>query len=582
MIRVEPLDQHNILQRLRSSGILLESPCNGKGLCGKCKVKILSGEVSQPTEQEKKILSGEQLRSGIRLACLTVPLGPVEMDPLGLLDEKPNNVLRGGELPDIDFCPSVTAEQVAVTKPDLENGWSLCEGVGDALNPVRNLPLSLVQKLPDLMDWEQLWCVCHDGVPVDLRTDRQVYGLAVDIGTTTVAVSLADLQTGKICAEDGFVNPQKAFGLDVLSRIHYDMEHPNGVLDLQNAIVQRLQQSAQKLSAEAGIPLDSIYEVVVGGNSTMLHCLLGVPLKSLGVAPYSSVFTRPMSVPAAELGLKLNKETRVYCIPSVSTYIGGDIVSGVLASRIDEATDTVLFVDIGTNGEIVLSRKGRMYSCSCAAGPALEGMNISCGMRAEPGAVEHVSLEDGKVTLGIIAKEAPRGLCGSGLLEAVSQAVTLGIINKTGRISGNSDFTDTDEEGKRRLVLDREHGIYLTQNDIRQVQFCKGAILSGILTLMQRLELDEKDIDRAIVAGQFGKHLNPDSLTGSELIPSTLGDRIIYIGNSSMVGAQMCLLSQNERLRAERIAGKVEYIELSVSQGYEKLFTRCLQFGGKR
>lgn len=582
MIRVEPHGDLNILARLRTSGVLLESPCNGKGLCGKCKFRILSGTVSEPMEQEKKILTEEELRSGIRLACLTIPMGPVEMDPLGLLDEKPNNVLRGGELPDITYEPSVTASQVEVQQPDLENGWSLCETMGDALHGAKDLPLSLVQKLPKLMDKSQLWCVCQDDVPVDLREDRNVFGLAVDVGTTTVAVSLMDLQSGNVCAEDGFVNPQKAFGLDVLSRIHYDMEHPGGVLHLQKAIVQRLQQSAEKLAVSAGISLDTIYEVVVGGNSTMLHALLGVPLKSLGVAPYSSVFTRPMTVPAEALGMKLNKEARIYCIPSVSTYIGGDIVSGVLASRIDQATDTVLFVDIGTNGEIVLSRQGHMYSCSCAAGPALEGMNISCGMRAEPGAVEHVALEEEGVSLGIIGNAAPRGLCGSGLLEAVSQAVSKGILNKAGRISGNSCFTDTDENGKRRIVLDREHGIYLTQNDIRQVQFCKGAILSGILTLMERLELKEEDIDRVIVAGQFGKHLNPDSLTGAELIPSTLGDRISYIGNSSMVGAQMCLLSRKERLHAEKIAGNVEYIELSVSQGYEKLFTRCLQFGGKR
>ena len=241
----------------------------------------------------------------------------------------------------------------------------------------------------------------------------------------------------------------------------------------------------------------------------------------------------------------------------------------------------MLFVDIGTNGEIVLSRAGELYSCSCAAGPALEGMNISCGMRAEPGAVERVVLEDGGITLGIIGQAEPKGLCGSGLLEAVSQAVRNGILNKAGRISGGSAFTDLDENGKRRIVLDEKHGIYLTQNDIRQVQFCKGAILSGIITLMEQLDLTAGDIDRVIVAGQFGKHLNPESLTGAELIPAALGDRISYIGNSSMVGAQLCLINRQERVHAEKIAGNVEYIELSVSAGYEKRFTKCLQFGGK-
>lgn len=581
MLRVEPLNNMNILESLRSSGIYLESPCNGKGLCGKCKVKILSGKVSGLTHQEQKILTKEEIACGIRLACLTIPLETIEIDPMGLSEEKTNNVLRGGDLPKIVFEPAVTCELLDVQKADLENGWSVCEGIGTCLHRAKKLSLSLIQKIPCLSAHE-LYCVYYNDDPIDLRIDQNIYGLAVDIGTTTVAVSLIDLLSGKRLVEDGFVNPQKAFGLDVLSRIHYDMEHPGGVLDLQSAIVQRLQQSAEKLAKEASISLDAIYEVVVSGNSTMLHALLGVPLKSLGVAPYSSVFTRPMTVHARELGLNLNAEAQVYCIPSVSTYIGGDIVSGVLASRIDNAEDTVLFVDIGTNGEIVLSQKGRMYSCSCAAGPALEGMNISCGMRAEPGAIEHVTFEEASVKLGTIGDLPPRGLCGSGLLEAVSQAVGKGVINKAGRISGNSCFTDIDENGKRRIILDQEHGIYLTQNDIRQVQFCKGAILSGILTLMQRLELTEADIDRVIVAGQFGKHLNPESLTGAELIPSTLGDRILYVGNSSIAGAQMCLLSHSERLRGEHISEKITYIELSVSTGYEKLYTKCLQFGGIR
>ena len=580
MLKLEPCGRQNILECLRAAGFLPESPCNGKGLCGKCRVRVLSGVVSPLTEREKACLSAREIESGVRLACLAVPESGVEIDPLALLGEQTGKVLGGGELPRVELKPVLRMERIRPVPPDLENGWSLEESVKNALGREAALPLSLLRKLPELGFADQLWAVFRGDELLDLRPDRQLHGLAVDIGTTTVAVSLVDLTDGALLGEDGFVNPQKAFGLDVLSRIHYDLEHPGGVADLQLAIVERLQRSAQQLAGSAGVPLDSIYEIVVGGNATMLHCLLGVPLRSLGVAPYSSVFTSPMSVPARELGFALHGETNVYCIPSVSTYIGGDIAAGILASRLDEAKDTALFVDIGTNGEIVLSRAGRMYACSCAAGPALEGMNISCGMRAETGAVEHVTLTESGVVLGVIGGAVPRGLCGSGLLEAVSQAVKWGAIGRTGRISADSPFTDTDENGKRRLVLDREHGIWLTQNDIRQVQLCKGAILSGILTLMSCLELCAEDIDRIVVAGQFGKHLKPESLTGAELIPASLGDRITYIGNSSMAGARLCLLSGEERLRGERIAGNVDYIELSVSPGYEKLFTRCLQFGG--
>ena len=580
MLKVQSHGEMNLLDCLRSSGILLESPCNGKGICGKCKVKILSGAVSALTEQEKRYLTREEIAGGIRLACLTIPQGEVELDEQGLLQEKPNNVL-GGEAVHVELNPLLTVEQIDVTKPTLENGYSLSRAMGDTLLREAAPPLSLLEKLPGLTQEKHLWKVSYAGKTIDLVKQPERYGLAVDIGTTTVAVSLIDFATGNVRAEEGFVNPQKAFGLDVLSRIHYDMEHTNGVLELRRVIVERLQKAAEEMVKRVNVALDAIYEVVVGANATMLHALLGIPLKSLGTAPYSSVFTQPVTVLAKELGFSLHDQTRLYCIPSVSTFIGGDIVSGVLASQLDRAEDTALLVDIGTNGEIVLSQKGRMYSCSCAAGPALEGMNISCGMRAEPGAVEHVTLGDEGVQLQTISNLPPVGLCGSGLLEAISQVVEKGIVGKTGRIASESALVNTDEEGKRRVVLDGERNIYLTQSDIRQVQFCKGAILSGILTLMQRLGLEDREIDRVIVAGQFGKHLNPESLTGAGLIPASLKERISYIGNSSMMGAHLCLLNQNERRRAEEVAKNIEYIELSVSPGYEKLFTKCLQFGGR-
>lgn len=580
MLKVQSHGEMNLLDCLRSSGILLESPCNGKGICGKCKVKILSGAVSALTEQEKRYLTREEIAGGIRLACLTIPQGEVELDEQGLLQEKPNNVL-GGEAVHVELNPLLTVEQIDVTKPTLENGYSLSRAMGDTLLREAAPPLSLLEKLPGLTQEKHLWKVSYAGKTIDLVKQPERYGLAVDIGTTTVAVSLIDFATGNVRAEEGFVNPQKAFGLDVLSRIHYDMEHTNGVLELRRVIVERLQKAAEEMVKRVNVALDAIYEVVVGANATMLHALLGIPLKSLGTAPYSSVFTQPVTVLAKELGFALHDQTRLYCIPSVSTFIGGDIVSGVLASQLDRAEDTALLVDIGTNGEIVLSQKGRMYSCSCAAGPALEGMNISCGMRAEPGAVEHVTLGDEGVQLQTISNLPPVGLCGSGLLEAISQVVEKGIVGKTGRIASESALVNTDEEGKRRVVLDGERNIYLTQSDIRQVQFCKGAILSGILTLMQRLGLEDREIDRVIVAGQFGKHLNPESLIGAGLIPASLKERISYIGNSSMMGAHLCLLNQNERRRAEEVAKNIEYIELSVSPGYEKLFTKCLQFGGR-
>lgn len=577
MLHVEPREGRTILELLREKGILLESPCNGKGLCGKCKVRILKGEVSARSAQEENFLTPEERDFGIRLACLTVPLEEVELDPLGLLREGGGGVLGSGERPDIPLAPVVTEEPIHLAPSSFEDGRSMCA----ALEVGGDLPLSLMRELPALEENREVCLVRYGGAPVALQTDGTLYGLAVDIGTTTVAVALLDLRTGARLAEDGFVNPQKAFGLDVLSRIHYDIEHPGGVLELQRVLVERLEQSARTLTESLGRTPETIYEVVVGGNSTMLHALLGIPLASLGQAPYRSVFSHAVTVLASELGLALHPQARVYCIPSVSAYIGGDIVSGALASRLDQVEDTVLFLDIGTNGEMILSQHGRMYACSCAAGPALEGMNISCGMRAEPGAVEHVRLDGGCVELGVIGGGAsPRGLCGSGLLEAISQAVSHKLIAKSGRLTADSPLTDTDERGKWRLVLDAAHGLYVTQADIRQVQLCKGAILSGILTLLKQLKVEPEAVDRVLVAGQFGKHLDPASLTGAGILPACLREKISYIGNSSMTGAELCLLSGAERQRAEALAQTISYVELSISDGYEELFTRSLQFGG--
>lgn len=576
MLHVEPRAGLNILELLREEGILLESPCNGKGLCGKCKVRILSGAVSPRSAQEEAFLTPAERADGVRLACLTVPLEGVDIDPLGLLHESRGGVLGSGERPDIPLATAVTAEPIHLAPASFEDRRSMCA----ALEVGNDLPLSLMRERAALDGEQDAWLVRYCGAPAALRTDGTLCGLAVDVGTTTVAVALLDLKTGNRLAEDGFVNPQKAFGLDVLSRIHYDIEHPGGVLELQRVLVERLGESAQPLTSSIGQSPECIFEVVVGGNSTMLHALLGVPLGSLGQAPYRSVFHHAVTVPAAELGLALHPQARVYCIPSVSAYIGGDIVSGALATRLDQAEDTVLFLDIGTNGEMILSKHGKMYACSCAAGPALEGMNISCGMRAEPGAVEHVCLDGDRAELGVIGDAAPRGLCGSGLLEAISQGVAHKLIAKSGRLTLDSPLTDTDENGKRRLVLDAAHGLYVTQADIRQVQLCKGAILSGILTLLKELKVELEEVDRVLVAGQFGKHLDPASLTGAGILPTCLGDKIVYIGNSSMTGAELCLLSRAERQRAQELAREISYVELSISDGYEDLFTRSLQFGG--
>ena len=574
MLRVEACGE-TILEQLRQGGTLLESPCNGKGLCGKCRVRVVEGDAGPVTEEEKRFLTPEELLGGMRLACMAVPATPVALDPLGLLGEGEDRVLGGGEMPSIPLDPAVTAQSLALDTQAMARGGSLLDGLPGAWGPhgpglplLRSLPLAAQDGEAEAVSWQ--------GTTVALRRPGPLWGLAVDIGTTTVAVALADLRTGAVLGEEGFVNPQKAFGLDVLSRIHYTLEHPGGERELQAAIVQGIQDSAQALCRRAGGTTQDVFEVAVAGNATMIHALLGVDPASLARAPFYNVFHGPVSLSAGELGLELHPAARVYCLSAVSAYIGGDIVAGALATRLDEGEETVFFVDIGTNGEMILRQGGRLVSCSCAAGPALEGMNISCGMRAAPGAVEQVTIQRDRVSLGVIGGGSPKGLCGSGLLDAVSQGLAAGAIGTNGRLAADHPLVETDQ-GKRRMALGE--GLWLTQGDIRQVQLCKGAILSGCLTLLERLELAPGDIDQVLVAGQFGRHLSPESLVGAGLLPAAWKDKIAYVGNTSRTGALMCLLSTAERRRAEVIARSVSYVELATWPGYEAIFTKSMSFG---
>lgn len=575
MYRIEAGAQ-TILESLRAQNVPLEAPCNGKHLCGKCKVHIRSGKTSPVTPEEAQFLSAEEQAEGIRLACFARAETDLEVERLSQSEHR-GKILSGGDFRDVPWDPALTLRRFIPFRPTLENQYTLwdCAALPLGLETARP-PLTLLRALPELIFQPELTAVFREERLVALSTEHAAHALAVDIGTTTVVCSLVDMQSGRILAEEAFLNPQKAFGLDVLSRIHHSMEE-EGVIALQQVLIDRLNTAIRALANRAVVCADTIYEAVVGGNATMVHSLLALPMASLGRAPYASVYRQAAVFSAGALGLEMCPDGVVYCVPAVSSYIGGDIVAGAMVTNLDQARDNVLFIDIGTNGEIVLSRGGRLLSCSCAAGPALEGMNISCGMRADIGAIEGVQAQGEQLVLSVIGGGVPQGLCGSGILEVICAGLRCGAIAASGRLDKNHPLVAA-EEGSCKLVLSAEHRIFLTQKDIRQVQLCKGAILSGILTLLRHAGLQETQIDRVLVAGQFGKHLTPDSLTGSGLIPQGLRDKIHYIGNSSQMGAMACLYSREKRRQAERIAQEMDYIELSALEGYETAFTRAMTF----
>ena len=565
----------SLMDIMLDAGLFIDNACGGKGLCGKCRVRITKGETGPVSETESHILKADEIESGIRLACLVYPESDIEIELLQ--KEKKHDVLASGYMPDFDFDQDIVKRRVTIHKPTLEDQTPFEDQV-------------LAETGCECFEYEALsehsmmpgdyTAVIHGNRVVALEpgdTSAALYGVAIDIGTTTVVCSLIDMNTGEELGHASEINAQKFFGLDVLTRITYEIEHPeDGREKLQKAIVGSINKMVASVCEKHGVSQEQIYEFSVGANCTMMHMLMGVDARPIGKAPFAPVFARARDVKADSIGLKAAAGARLYCLPSVSAYIGADIVAGAYVCDLRSETGNVIFIDIGTNGEIVLASHGKLMSCSCAAGPALEGMNISSGMRAAEGAIEDISIGENGIELKIIGDCEPAGICGSGILTVTKELLRTGIVRKTGAFvkAGKFDesdyrskFIEVDDEGKRSFRM-TEGGngsdpLYITQGDIRQVQLAKGAILSGFMALMKRAGIGMEDLDKVLIAGQFGAHL-----------PA----RIKYVGNTSKTGAYMALMSGKVKEEMQRLAHEMDYLELGATENYERLLSECLIF----
>ncbi len=515
----------SLMQIMQDNNVPVDSACGGRGTCGKCKVNIIDAN------------GADALETGVQLACKVFPKSDITIEPVrnNASNNASNNdtatgykALTSGYLPEFEFDSSA----VPASAP---------------------------------------------------------YGIAIDIGTTTVVCTLVDMRTGEMLGQASEINAQKDFGADVISRITYEIENPEtGIEKLQEAIVCVINRMIAEVCQNNRISSSQVNEVSVSANCTMTHMLLGVDARSIGVAPFTPAFTEAMYVTAESIGISAAPGAMIYCLPQVSGYIGGDIVAGAHVCDLKDEPGNVMFIDIGTNGEIVLSSHGKLISCSCAAGPALEGMNISCGMRAEEGAIEDVEITEEGVNIKVIGDIEPVGICGSGILAAVKELVRTGIVKDSGAFVRtrrlNTDdyrlkYIRVDEEGKRSFVISSKNApISISMLDVRQVQLAKGAILSGFTALLNKSGLKYEDLDKVIVAGQFGAHLPASSLTGSGLLPFEVEDKIEYVGNTSMTGAYMALMSRKERSAMEELAKQIEYLELGAIENYENLLADCMMF----
>jgi uncharacterized 2Fe-2S/4Fe-4S cluster protein (DUF4445 family) len=592
--RLEIEENESILHAIRRAGLhsFVEAPCNGKHTCGKCRIVVRGGAVSPPTAKELSLLTAEELAQGIRLACLTqasAPLSPVLVETA---TSNMQHILGEGFMPSFILAPRLKKRRYTFERQESEAGgipsdslFGRVEQAAGAALPTNDV--HLLRQLADIGIDQDFDIVYFDDKPIALETacgSEKLLGIAVDIGTTTVACTLLDLESGTQLGLASAINPQTAFGADVLSRIEHTMQAPDGLAELQTLIVSCLNSLSQEL-LDQGYKSESVYCYAVAANTTMLHLLLGVPPRSIALAPYYPVFTGAQLIPARQFGLKCCAPSAVLCcLPSVSGYIGADILAGIHIAGLADAPDTVLFIDIGTNGEIVLSRRGTLSSCSCAAGPALEGMNISCGMRAAAGAIEKVRFQNGRFDIETIGNLPPVGLCGSGVLEVISTLVQEGAIDKSGRIADPlpdmfKACTTPNGRSYSFILHGSDTPVHFTQADIRQVQLAKGAILSGITALLGSAGLAPSDVDRVMIAGQFGAHLTEDSLLGSGLLPKEFQGKISYLGNTSLSGAELFLLDNTAGVIMKRLSQDISYLELATYPNYARLLMTSMAFG---
>ncbi|MBQ9068381.1 MAG: DUF4445 domain-containing protein, partial [Eggerthellaceae bacterium] len=525
---IEYVPGASLLAILLGNDVLVDNPCNGKGTCGKCRVKLVSGQQFPASDTEARLLSSADLEAGTRLSCLIEPTEDLHIELVH--KERKHEVLTTGVMPEFDFAPETEKRKVTVHRPTLDDQTPFEDQICEQLD-VDAVALDVLAEAALVPgEWT---AVLHGGQVVRLEagdTTGALYGVAIDIGTTTVVCELVNMATGEHMASSSQINAQKVFGLDVLTRITYELEHPeNGVANLQKAMVKSINGMIGEACAEAGVPRESIYEIAVGANCTMMHMLLGVDARCIGKAPFAPAFARAKDLPAASIGIEVAPGARLYCLPHVSAYIGADIVAGAYVCELEKEPGNVLFIDIGTNGEIVLASHGKLLSCSCAAGPALEGMNISAGMRAAEGAIEEVEITEEGNNFKIIGNVEPAGLCGSGILAVMRELLKTGIVRKNGAFAKAEKFAEDDyrsrvivegDDGKRAFLLTEEpERMLVTQSDVRQVQLAKGAILSGFVALLNKAGITMDDLEKVVIAGQFGAHLTPNSITGTGILP---------------------------------------------------------------
>jgi uncharacterized 2Fe-2S/4Fe-4S cluster protein (DUF4445 family) len=581
------------------AGIPIESTCGGRGTCGKCKVRVVQGDAERTLADYRHVSEG--LDEGWRLSCQCEVTEDMVVDV-----PRPMSVPKAATMGVGRFVllePNAVKYLLTLSPPTLDDARSRLRRVTDALVD-EGLEVahaaSVLPKLALAVDDEGTSAITATVVGnllIDVErgdTTERLFGVSIDVGTTTVVATLMDLRAGAAAAVESTINRQAPFGADVLTRVsHTQMHGPDGLAELRAAIVATIDGLLGSVCATAGIVREEVLEVVAAGNATMLHLLLGVDPESIGRSPFTATFLDAQDLRAADAGIAIHPEGRLVLFPSVGAYVGADIVADMLATGIARDHERRLLVDVGTNGEIVVGNEDRVVSTAAPAGPAFEGGQILHGMRATEGAIEGVALDvdaedaESAVRLQVIGGEVePRGICGSGLIDAVAQLRLVGLLSDGGMMSSPDDAVAAshpladrlrvDDEGVRAFALTDD--IVLTQRDVRELQQAKGAIATGIEAAMRERGLTPDDLDEVLLAGSFGTYIDPLGARVLGLVPPVAVHKIRAVGNTASEGAKMALLSFRERGVAFELPAFVDYLELSGVEDFNERFIANVSF----
>jgi uncharacterized 2Fe-2S/4Fe-4S cluster protein (DUF4445 family) len=565
------------------AGLPIESTCGGRGTCGKCGVKVLEGE-AELSLADYRHLPGK-IEEGWRLSCQCPINGPMTVEVPRLMKMPKAATMGVGRF--VLLEPNVVKLYLELPPPSLEDhrshlarvmdaveeagytrnyDWEVLPRVAEAFRTTSNVTATLVGEY--LVD-------CEAG-----DTRERMFGVSFDIGTTTCVCTLVDLRNGSTGAVASTINHQASFGADVIARMAKAMHGQENIDQLRAAAIETVNELLHRVQEEAEVTPDEIYEGVVAGNATMLSLLCGVNPESIALAPYVATFTEPIDIRADQAGFDIHPLGWIALYPSIGAYVGADIVADIVATGLVRDPQIRLLVDVGTNGEIACGNVDRSVATAAPAGPAFEGGEILYGMRATEGAIEGIVLTDGRVELQVIGDEAePRGICGSGLIDAVAQLRLAGLLDDGGKMMTQEDAEAIGHPLASRIVMREDvrafelaGEVVLTQADVRALQFAKGAISTGIETAMRALDLTPDDLDEVMLAGSFGSYINPRSAQVVGLVPPVTVDRIKAVGNTASEGAKMALMSFREREVAWEIPSIVEYIELSGVEDFNDRF----------